>query len=107
MLSSAPSDSGQQPFAIGTSVPTSLGLSSLRPAEQDEVHVEVVQLRAVRILAAATRLVTATEVRTVTLFGAPCLGDAGWAGSTAQNLFFSSDASLCHGRDQYPDAFLL
>nr|KAF6397489.1 nucleoporin 210 like [Rousettus aegyptiacus] len=29
---------------------------------QDEVHVEVVQLRAVRILAAATRLVTATEM---------------------------------------------
>lgn len=38
------------------------------PAEQDEVHVEVVQLRAVRILAAATRLVTATEVRTAALF---------------------------------------
>ncbi|XP_059269862.1 nuclear pore membrane glycoprotein 210-like isoform X2 [Mustela nigripes] len=29
---------------------------------QDEVHVEVVQLRAVRVLAAATRLVTATEM---------------------------------------------
>uniref|UniRef100_A0A452SH84 Nucleoporin 210 like n=1 Tax=Ursus americanus TaxID=9643 RepID=A0A452SH84_URSAM len=29
---------------------------------QDEVHVEVVQLRAVRILAAATRLITATEM---------------------------------------------
>ncbi|XP_075856269.1 nuclear pore membrane glycoprotein 210-like [Microcebus murinus] len=29
---------------------------------QDEVHIEVVQLRAVRILAAATRLITATEM---------------------------------------------
>ncbi|XP_045838285.1 nuclear pore membrane glycoprotein 210-like isoform X2 [Meles meles] len=29
---------------------------------QDEVHVEVVQLRAVRVLAAATRLITATEM---------------------------------------------
>ncbi|KAF3822895.1 hypothetical protein GH733_010331, partial [Mirounga leonina] len=34
---------------------------------QDEVHIEVVQLRAVRILAAATRLITATEVSTVAL----------------------------------------
>ncbi|CAO2598945.1 Nuclear pore membrane glycoprotein 210-like, partial [Lemmus lemmus] len=29
---------------------------------QDEVQIEVVQLRAVRILAAATRLITATEM---------------------------------------------
>ncbi|GAB5583925.1 nuclear pore membrane glycoprotein 210-like isoform X9 [Prionailurus iriomotensis] len=46
---------------------------------QDEVHIEVVQLRAVRILAPATRLITATEV----------------------------NASLCSGSDQYPDSFLL
>ncbi|CAK7310809.1 Nuclear pore membrane glycoprotein 210-like [Vulpes lagopus] len=35
---------------------------SFPPAEQDEVYIEVVQLRAVRILAAATRLITATEM---------------------------------------------
>jgi hypothetical protein len=38
------------------------------PVEQDEVQIEVVQLRAVRILAAATRLITATEVSVMTLF---------------------------------------
>ncbi|KAJ8794168.1 hypothetical protein J1605_003314 [Eschrichtius robustus] len=35
---------------------------ALHAVEQDEVQIEVVQLRAVRILAAATRLITATEV---------------------------------------------
>lgn len=39
----------------------------LLPVEQDEVQVEVVQLRSVRILAAATRLITATEVSMMTL----------------------------------------
>lgn len=85
---------------------TPLSPGSLLPVEQDEVHVEVVQLRTVRILAAATRLITATEVGKVALF--PVFsGNASWAGHKAQHCCFFSDASLCHGSDQYPDPFLL
>ncbi|XP_059001683.1 nuclear pore membrane glycoprotein 210-like isoform X6 [Mustela lutreola] len=54
---------------------------------QDEVHVEVVQLRAVRVLAAATRLVTATEVGKGVLFSARS-GSASWAGHTAHTSSF-------------------
>lgn len=79
---------------------------SFPPAEQDEVYIEVVQLRAVRILAAATRLITATEVSKLALFSV-CSVSASWAGHRVQCYFFFSDASLCHGSDEYPDPFLL
>lgn len=64
-----------------------LSLRLLLPVGQDEVHVEVVQLRAVRVLAAATRLVTATEVGKGALFSARS-GSASWAGHTAHTSSF-------------------
>lgn len=48
----------------------------LLPLEQDEVQVEVVQLRSVRILAAATRLITAAEVSMMTVFWAHYVDNA-------------------------------
>ncbi|XP_036713739.1 nuclear pore membrane glycoprotein 210-like [Balaenoptera musculus] len=50
---------------------------------QDEVQIEVVQLRAVRILAAATRLITATEV-SMALFQVHYFDNASWTGCIAQ-----------------------
>ena len=48
------------------------------------MQIEVVQLRAVRILAAATRLITATEVSMMALFQVHYFDNASWTGCIAQ-----------------------
>lgn len=70
------------------------------------MQIEVVQLRSVRILAAATRLITATEVGRWLHSGFVILIKPVRQDVSHKITSFFSDASLCHGSEQYPDPFL-